>query len=175
MSTDIPSTWVNEPCSPSTTDKACSPSQSTDEPCGKSTTDEACNPSQSTDEPCGTSTTDEAGSPSQLMDELFKACSPSRSRSPRRPAPDPAPDLVTLCLKRTPPPGTPIPCPSAPSWSPGRTTFFQRSPVSGTLRRYLGSSLVGQWVFGHPHWLCGSPQSCDQRGASGGCLQGLLG
>ena len=46
--------------------------------------------------------------------------------------------------------GTALAAHSAPVWSPGGTHFWQRSPLSGALRRWFTSPTVSH---NHPHWL----------------------
>ena len=41
-----------------------------------------------------------------------------------------------------------VPQPSAPSWSPGGTHLWQRSPLSGIMRRWFTSPISSK-----PHWF----------------------
>ena len=60
---------------------------------------------------------------------------------------------LPIKLKGRYPEGTCLAAPSAPSWSPGGTHMWQRSPLSGLLRRWFTSPTGNR-----PHWLARGTQ-----------------
>ena len=100
----------------------------------------------------------------------FELCARRRSRSP--PPFDSAPRPVVAGCDSGPPgapawpqvalpvrlkgaysAGTALAAPSAPSWSPGGTHFWQRSPLSGVLRRWFASPTLAN---NRPLWFAPS-------------------
>ena len=97
----------------------------------------------------------------------FELCARRRSRSP--PPSDSAPRPVVACCDPGPAgssewpqvalpvrlkggyrEGTALAAPSAPAWSPGGTHFWQRSPLSGVLRRWFTSPTLAN---NRPLWF----------------------